>query len=169
MRLVGYLRVSTGVQLDGLGLPVQEKAIRSWCRQHGHRLAGWHRDEALSGAKDTDARVGLADALNDVEAGRADGIVVYRLDRLSRDVILQEEVLREVWRMGGEVFSTAGGEANLRDVAEQATVQRMRELHGQGESLRGIIAVLEAEGRPAKQGGRWHPKTVAAVLARSGT
>jgi len=38
---------------------------------------------------------------------------------------------------------------------------------GQGESLRGIVAVLEAEGRRAKQGGRWHPKTVAAVVTRA--
>jgi Recombinase len=52
-------------------------------------------------------------------------------------------------------------------MAEQATVRRILELHGLGESLRGIIAALEAEGRPAKQGGRWHPKTVAAVLARA--
>jgi DNA invertase Pin-like site-specific DNA recombinase len=234
-RLVGYLRVSTGVQLDGLGLAVQEKTIRAWCRQHGHRLVGWRRDEALSGAADTDARAGLADALNDVEPGgwtgtsrRAEGIVVYRLDRLSRDVIVQESILREVWRLGGEVYSTASGEANLRDdpedpnrrlirvilgaiaewersmialrmargralkrerggyadgrppygfraegkalvadVAEQATVRRILELHGQGESLRGIIAALEAEGRAAKQGGRWHPRTVAAVVARA--
>jgi DNA invertase Pin-like site-specific DNA recombinase len=234
-RLVGYLRVSTGVQFDGPGLDVQERAIRVWCRQHSHRLVGWRRDEALSGAADSDVRAGLADALNDVEPGgwtgtsrRAEGIVVYRLDRLSRDVIVQESILREVWRLGGEVYSTASGEANLRDdpedpnrrlirvilgaiaewersmialrmargralkrerggyvdgrppfgfraegkalvpdAAEQATVRRILELRGQGESLRGIVAALEVGGRPAKQGGRWHPRAVAAVVARA--
>jgi hypothetical protein len=34
------------------------------------------------------------------------------------------------------------------------------EFYGQGESLREIVAALEAEGRPAKQGGRWHPRTI---------
>jgi DNA invertase Pin-like site-specific DNA recombinase len=61
----------------------------------------------------------------------------------------------------------AEGRALVADAAEQATVRRILELHDQGESLRGIIAALEAEGRPAKQGGRWHPKTVAAVVARA--
>jgi DNA invertase Pin-like site-specific DNA recombinase len=158
-RLVGYLRVSTGVQLDGLGLAVQERAIRAWCRQHGHRLVGWRRDEALSGAADTSARAGLADALNDVEPGgwtgtsrRAEGIVVYRLDRLSRDVIVQESILREVWRLGGEVYSTASGEANLRDDPEDPNRRLIRVILGAiAEWERSMIALRMARGRALKR------------------
>ena len=83
MRVVIYLRVSTGKQVEeGLGLEVQEHACRAWARQHGHQVAGVHRDEGISGTKDLADRDGLADALEAIEDGRAHGLLVYRLDRL---------------------------------------------------------------------------------------
>jgi hypothetical protein len=45
-------------------------------------------------------------------------------------------------------------------------VARIVQLHGQGESARAIVDVLNGEGRPAKRGGRWHPETVRRVLRR---
>jgi DNA invertase Pin-like site-specific DNA recombinase len=74
---------------------VQEHAIRAWARQHGHKIAAWHRDEGLSGADGLESRTGLADAIRDLRDGRATGVVFYRLDRLARDVILQETLLRD--------------------------------------------------------------------------
>jgi site-specific DNA recombinase len=50
------------------------------------------------------------------------------------------------------------------DRAEQAAVRRIRRLRQDGLSLREIAAALEAEGVPAKRGGKWHPVTVARVL-----
>jgi hypothetical protein len=50
VRVVGYVRVSTDRQAeDGQGLPVQEKAVRAWCRTHGHRLVAIYRDDAFCG------------------------------------------------------------------------------------------------------------------------
>jgi DNA invertase Pin-like site-specific DNA recombinase len=50
VRVVAYVRVSTNRQAeDGQGLPVQEKAIRAWCRTHGHRLVAIYRDDAFCG------------------------------------------------------------------------------------------------------------------------
>ena len=40
MKLVAYLRVSTDRQAEeGLGLDVQDRAIRRWARDNGHRIA----------------------------------------------------------------------------------------------------------------------------------
>lgn len=50
--------------------------------------------------------------------------------------------------------------------AEQLALARIRELHDAGESLRGIIAVLEAIDRPGPRGGRWYPASLARVIAR---
>ncbi|MEU6688118.1 recombinase family protein [Streptomyces sp. NPDC046832] len=51
MKLVGYIRVSTDRQVeDGFGLAVQQKTIRTWCRQQGHTLGrAIYRDEGYSG------------------------------------------------------------------------------------------------------------------------
>jgi DNA invertase Pin-like site-specific DNA recombinase len=50
---------------------------------------------------------------------------------------------------------------------EAATLARILELRSEGASLPRIVAALEAEGRPSKRGGRWHPTTVARVLQRA--
>ena len=113
MKIVAYLRVSTDRQAEeGLGLEVQEQTIRSWARTQGHRVALWTRDEGVSGSDGLDRREGLADALRALKERRAEGLVVYRLDRLARDLVLQEQLLADVRRMRSEVFSTSAAEAS---------------------------------------------------------
>jgi DNA invertase Pin-like site-specific DNA recombinase len=48
--------------------------------------------------------------------------------------------------------------------AELAAVERIRDLHAAGASLRSIARELAAAGIAAKRGGRWHPQTVAEIL-----
>ncbi len=48
----------------------------------------------------------------------------------------------------------------------QATINRIRELHNSGASLRSIVAVLENEGRSTRSGSSWYPASVSRVLAR---
>lgn len=61
------------------------------------------------------------------------------------------------WRVG------ADGVILEADPVEQATLARAAELRAEGWSLRAIGRRLEAEGRPAR-GGRWHAKTIQALL-----
>jgi DNA invertase Pin-like site-specific DNA recombinase len=112
VKLIAYLRPSSKRQADHEpSLAEQRKAIQAWAPEHGHRIVAWYSDEGTSGANGLDARTGLPEALGDLKDARAEGIVVSRLDRLSRDLIVQEQLLAEVWRMGAEVCSTAAGEA----------------------------------------------------------
>jgi DNA invertase Pin-like site-specific DNA recombinase len=55
----------------------------------------------------------------------------------------------------------------VTDDSEQAAVTRMRELRGDGLSLRQIAAQLDSEGIKPKRGESWHPQTVARVLNRT--
>lgn len=85
MRLAGYIRVSTTDQaLDGYGLAAQEAAIRSACETRGWALAGLFSDEGKSGK--TLEREALSRALSTISSGDAHGLVVAKLDRLSRSV-----------------------------------------------------------------------------------
>jgi DNA invertase Pin-like site-specific DNA recombinase len=115
MKLVAYLRVSTDKQAEeGLGLDVQRHAIREWAKASGHTIRVWATDEGQSGSNGLDTRKGLLDALSAVQDGRCGGLVVYRLDRLARDLVLQEQLLSEVWR-GPSVRRSA--DASLRPTA----------------------------------------------------
>jgi DNA invertase Pin-like site-specific DNA recombinase len=83
--MLGYARVSTGHQAaNGYGLDAQEVAIRSSCELRGWVLTGIHRDEGESG-KNLD-RPALRKALEEIAAGDAKGLLVSKLDRLTRSV-----------------------------------------------------------------------------------
>lgn len=151
LRLVGYLRVSTDRQAEqGLGLEVQERAIREWARRGGHRLAAIFRDEGISGSNGLETRVGLADAL--AEVGRADGLVVYRLDRLARDLVLQEKILADLRARGKRLHSVSPGEdAYLEDDPEDPSRKLIRQVLGAVASYeREIISLRLRHGRRRK-------------------
>ena len=153
MKIVGYIRVSTATQVeDGLGLDVQKAAIRSWCKSNGHRLVRMLSDEGVSGAKELEDRPGLADALDIIRSRKAQGIVVPRLDRLARDLIVQETILAEVRRVGGEVFSTSTGEATyLTDDPDDPSRKLIRQVLGAvSEYERSMVVLRLRNGRRRK-------------------
>jgi DNA invertase Pin-like site-specific DNA recombinase len=91
-RMIAYARVSTEEQAAlGFGLPAQEADLRRAAELHGWELIELVRDEGLS-AK-TLARPGLQRALRAIARGEADGLVVSKLDRLTRSVIDFGELL----------------------------------------------------------------------------
>jgi len=85
-RAVGYLRVSTdGQAASGAGLAAQRTAIETEAARRGWELAAVHVDAGASGGSMT-GRPALAAALDDVESGRAEVLVVSKLDRLARSL-----------------------------------------------------------------------------------
>jgi DNA invertase Pin-like site-specific DNA recombinase len=151
LRLVGYVRVSTDQQAEkGLGLEIQQRGIRRWASEHGHRLVGIERDEGISGTTEVADRPGLAIALQAVEAGSADGLVVYRLDRLARSLTVQEAALSQVWRHGGRAFTVDGGEVPADD-PEDPMRTFVRQVMGAASQLeRAMIRARMESGRALK-------------------
>src|SRR5262245_308121 len=84
-RVVGYVRVSSEHQADqGVSLQAQEEKIRQYCTLYDLDLVDIVVDAGVS-AK-TLQREGLQKALAMLENGHADGVVVVKLDRLTRNV-----------------------------------------------------------------------------------
>lgn len=115
-KVVGYVRVSTDRQGDsGLGLDAQRQAIRDECQRRGWQLAAIHED-ILSGK--TMQRPELQAALEQCRTGQAAGIVVAKLDRLSRSIIDFAGIAAEAREGGWNIvaldlgvdFSTPSGE-----------------------------------------------------------
>jgi len=83
--VIAYLRVSTEEQADsGAGLAAQEASIRAECERRGLPLLAIHTDAGISGK--SLVRPALTAALEDLDAGRADVLMVAKLDRLTRSV-----------------------------------------------------------------------------------
>jgi site-specific DNA recombinase len=85
MNVIGYPRVSTEEQFkDGVSIDAQIAKIKAYCLLYGLNLVDIIVDAGVS-AKSL-KRPGLQAALAMLKAKKADGIVVTKLDRLSRSV-----------------------------------------------------------------------------------
>jgi DNA invertase Pin-like site-specific DNA recombinase len=112
----------------------------------------WARDEGVSGSNGLDTREGLADALEALKSRQASGLIVYRLDRLARDLVLQEQLLADVRRMGADVFSTSSAEGSyLTDDPDDPSRKLIRQVLGAvNEYERAMIALRLRSGRREK-------------------
>lgn len=153
MRVIGYLRVSTEKQVkDGYGLVDQEKQIRKWCREHGHKLVALIRDDAKSGTLPAHERPGLLDCLRAIKAGNAEGIVMRDLDRIARVLTTQEAILAEVWKLGGEVFISTDANPIPKDDPDDPMRTAMRQMMGVFAQLeRAMVVKRMANGKQAKR------------------
>jgi DNA invertase Pin-like site-specific DNA recombinase len=153
VKLIAYLRVSTDRQAEeGLGLEVQEQAVRRWARANGHRVVAICRDEGVSGSNGLETRMGLPEALSLLKEAKARGLVVYRLDRLARDLVIQETLLAELRRMGAEVFTTSAAETGyLSDDPDDPSRKLIRQVLGAvAEYERAMISLRLRSGRARK-------------------
>jgi DNA invertase Pin-like site-specific DNA recombinase len=158
VKLVPYLRVSTDRQAsEGTGLDVQLDTIKRWAKANGHKLTAPCTDQGVSGTKELDNRPGLLEAVDALKDRRADGIVVYRLDRLARDVMLQETLLADIKRKGCRLYSTSDSENEfLVDDPTDPSRKLIRTILGSvAEYERSMIALRlrSARDRKAANGG----------------
>jgi DNA invertase Pin-like site-specific DNA recombinase len=118
LRLIGYRRVSTTGQIDRYGLPAQEADLKAYARASRETvtLIRIETDGAKPGSLPPDERPGLLAALKAVENGEADGLLLPGdLDRLARELVVQEAILSRVWKAGKTVYTTARGEVPADD------------------------------------------------------
>lgn len=102
MRCIGYTRVSTQEQADSrAGLEAQQHTIRQGCEVRGVELVAEIEDAGFSAA--SMERPGIQNAMALLAAGRADALMVAKLDRLSRSMVdfamLMERARREGWNL----------------------------------------------------------------------
>ena len=127
MKAVAYLRVSTEAQADeGYGLDAQRAAIKAWARAGRHRVVAWLADEGVSGSNGVESREALPEALAQIEDAKAGALVVARLDRLARNLTVQEGILARVWSMDASIHAADLGEI-ARDDPEFPTITGTRE------------------------------------------
>lgn len=85
MRTAIYIRVSTEEQVkEGYSISAQKQKLQAFCASQDWVVSGFYADEGIS-AKDI-KRPELQKMLKDIEDGKIDCVLVYRLDRLTRSV-----------------------------------------------------------------------------------
>src|SRR5664280_2003302 len=101
-----YLRVSGKGQIDGDGFPRQLAAIEGYAKANGLTLARVFREQGISGTKELENRPALQQLLAAVDSRNVPVVLIEKLDRLARDLMIQETILRDLQRRGVTLVST---------------------------------------------------------------
>jgi DNA invertase Pin-like site-specific DNA recombinase len=149
--VVGYVRVSTEQQADeGVSLEAQRVKLHAYAVAMDLELAAVFEDAGLS-AKSLD-RPGLRSALACLEEGKASGLLVVKLDRLTRSV-------RDLGELVDRYFASRFSLLSVSDSIDTRTASGRLVLHVLGavsqwereataERTRDALSQLRADGVP---------------------
>ena len=155
MAAIGYIRHSKAEQGRRMSPALQRRAIEKWAEGQGVTVTSWYTDSA-PGSTPIAKRPGLQDAL--AQLGPKSALVVYRLDRLARDLELQIRLFRIVTSAGARIVSTMD-EGTINGPGEDDPDSAfLRNLQGAlAERERAVMARRIRDGVRAKkaQGRRW--------------
>jgi DNA invertase Pin-like site-specific DNA recombinase len=148
--LIAYCRTSKDGGDTGTSIPAQEAQLTAWASSQAVEITVQH-DAGHSGARMAN-RPGLQAALAEIEAGRAGGLVVAKLDRLGRNaaevLALAEQAKAGGWRLAvldvGLDSSSPVGELVMGVLASAAQF----ELSRASERNKAKADQLRREGRP---------------------
>lgn len=157
MRWIGLVRVSSTEQQGGA--KTQAEAITKWCEARGDELVQIFYDEGVQGTMEAlPRRRAIGAAFEVLALKQCDGVLVAKLDRLARDLILQEHLIAEIQRKGGVLLSCNPGEEGLLGPnVNEPTRKLVRQVLGAvGEFDRAMIQYRARAGQVrARADGRW--------------
>jgi DNA invertase Pin-like site-specific DNA recombinase len=105
---VAYMRCS-GDAFLGETWARQEEAINRYAAANDIQILEWFRDEYVPGKTEMKDRAGLGACMARVEANCVKLVLVESSDRLARDSMVSELIIREFQKFGVRVISASGG------------------------------------------------------------
>jgi DNA invertase Pin-like site-specific DNA recombinase len=100
-----YLRVSGVGQIEGDGYDRQLLACQKYAADNGHEIVRVFREEGVSGTKELDDRPSLAELLAALEQNDIRIVIIEKLDRLARDLMVQETIVADMQKRGYTLIS----------------------------------------------------------------
>lgn len=102
-----YLRVSGRGQVDGDGFPRQRAAIKSYAAVHDYRIVREFCEKGVCGAIETMDRPAWSEMMTALHLNGVRAVLIERLDRLARDLMVQEATIADLQRHGFTLVSVA--------------------------------------------------------------
>jgi DNA invertase Pin-like site-specific DNA recombinase len=121
-----YLRVSGKGQTEGDGFTRQLAAIKQYAGANGFKVVRVFREEGISGTIESMDRPAWAEMMTVLHSNGVRTILIERLDRLARDLMVQEAAIADLRKHGFNLLSVT--EPDL--MANDPTRVLMRQLMG---------------------------------------
>lgn len=100
-----YLRVSGLAQVSGDGFDRQMEAIHLYAGSHQLEIVQVFREEGVSGKNELVDRPALSELFSALSEDGVKTVLIEKLDRLARDVVIQETIVRDMLRNGFQLIS----------------------------------------------------------------
>lgn len=152
-----YVRISLDRIGAGLGVARQEKECRDYCTERGWKVVDVYSDNDVS-ASSGKPRPEWLRLIADIKSGRIDSIVVWHIDRMTRQPRELEDVIELADKYGMQL-GTVTGEVDLatptgRLVARIMGAAARHEAEHKGERQRSQRRQAAVDGKPNKGGTR---------------
>lgn len=147
-----YLRVSGKGQVDGDGFTRQLEAIKTYSKAHGIRIVKVFREEGVPGATELANRPAFVEMMTALHANGTKLVLIEKLDRLARDLMVQETIIGDMRKHGFGLISVA--EPDL--LQDDPSRKLMRQIFGAIAEYEKTMIVIKLRGArlrtKAKQG-----------------
>jgi DNA invertase Pin-like site-specific DNA recombinase len=142
-----YLRVSGKGQVDGDGFTRQLEAIRKYAKEHDIRIVRAFREEGVSGTKDLENRPAFVEMMMALHGNGVKLVMIEKLDRLARDLMVQETIIGDLRKNGFELVSVAEPDLLQNDPSRKL----MRQIFGAIAEYEKTMIVLKLRGARQRQ------------------
>jgi DNA invertase Pin-like site-specific DNA recombinase len=148
-----YLRVSGKGQVDGDGFPRQLAAAKQYAVTHDMRLVKVYREEGVTGTKETMDRPAWTELMVALHSNGVKTIIVEKLDRLARDLMVQEACIADLRKHGFTLVSVAEPDLMATDPT-RVLVRQMMGAVAQYDKSQTVLKLRGARQRMKAKTGR---------------
>ena len=100
VKVAVYARVSTDEQREKQTIETQVEKAKDFCKLHDLDIYDFYLDEGISGVTPFDERPEGRRLLEDAKEGKFSAVVVYKLDRVGRDIVVIRNFLDTLSQYG---------------------------------------------------------------------
>lgn len=106
MKVFAYLRVSSIGQTQGDGYDRQLEACETYAKANGHEIVEVFR-ESITGKSELEDRPALSELFAALEEDGPKAVMIEKVDRLARDLMVQESIIGDMQKRGYLLISVA--------------------------------------------------------------
>ena len=147
LKCFAYLRVSGKGQVDGDGFTRQLEAIKKYATDHDLRIVKTFREKGVTGTADLEDRPAFVEMMTALHSNGVKVILIEKLDRLARDLMVQESIIQSLRKEGFDLISVM--EPDL--LQDDPTRKLMRQILGAFAEYEKTMIVLKLRAARARQ------------------
>ena len=130
IKAVSYSRVSGKGQVEGYGFDRQEENINHFANQNGYDLVEFYREEGVSRTTGEEDRPAFKEMLLNVIRQKIDFIILEGMDRLARELRVQENLCVYLASKDIQLISANTGENITKAIEEDPMKKAMIQIQG---------------------------------------